>query len=160
MQTTGDFQIPPPRTGGTDRGSQPAQQHDVTAQSSAATANNSRSDLGDLVSIVDRNGPTVLSGNQIIIGVVASLLLVALFWFVGRSLADTLIKQFAEVSAAKRAGLALTAFLSVVGAAATFGILGNYWLMPYFFAPAGSLSILLFFAFLFSFIGANRSKRK
>ncbi|MBI1329139.1 MAG: hypothetical protein GC166_04450 [Alphaproteobacteria bacterium] len=154
MQSTGDIQIPQPSTSDSDQQTPEAQQQPGTPST------NSGPGLDDFMSLVGRNEPQSLSGNQIIIGIGISLVLAVLFWFVGRIVTDTLVKQFAEVGAAKRAGLALTAFLSVIGVAITFGILGNFWLVPFFFAPAGALTALLALVSLFTFIGANRSKRK
>jgi hypothetical protein len=101
-----------------------------------------------------------LGGNDVIIGIGISLVLAAIFWFVGRVVTDTLVKQFAEVGASKRAGLMLFLLLTVMGAFATFGFLGNFWLATYFLIPAASLSALMLIVFLFSLVAANRTKRR
>jgi hypothetical protein len=104
--------------------------------------------------------PHGLGGNDVIIGIGISLVLAAIFWFVGKVLTDTLVKQFAEVGSAKRAGMMLFLFLAVVATFATFGFLGNYWLALYFLIPGATLAVLLFFMLIFSLVAANRSKRK
>lgn len=101
-----------------------------------------------------------LGGNDVIIGAGISLVLAAIFWFVGRILTDTLVKQYAEVGSAKRAGVMLFLFLTVLGAFVTFGFLGNFWLATFFFIPAAALSALLLIIFLFTLVAANRSKRR
>jgi hypothetical protein len=147
-QNSSDIQIPPPQpsNGATNDAQKPVQPALTTGATSPVIS------LG--------SSPPELSGNQVIIGIGISLVLAAVFWFVGRIMTDTLVKQFAEVSAAKRAGIALFAFLASLGISATFGFLGNFWSAPYFLIPAGTLTLLLFLVFLFSFVGANRSRRR
>lgn len=153
MQNSSDVNIPPPQSTPT----QPAQ-----SSPSSPPADQSAPAPGQstLIDVNNLPGPKVLTPNQIIIGAAISLALAVLFWFLGRIVADTLIKQFAEVGAAKRAGIALSIFLSVVGLSVTFGVLGDYWFLPPFFLSTGSLTLLTFGAFIFSLVAANRSKRK
>ena len=101
-----------------------------------------------------------LGGNDIIIGAGVTLVLAIAAWFIGRVLTDTLVKQFAEVGSAKNAGLMLFLLLTDLAAFATFGFLGNYWLMTYFLAAAGSLTFILLCVFIFSLVSANRTKRR
>lgn len=101
-----------------------------------------------------------LGGNDVIIGVAITLVLAVAAWFIGRILTDTLVKQFAEVGSAKRAGLMLFLLLTDLAAFATFGFLGNYWLMTYFLAAGGSLTFILLCVFIFSLVSANRTKRR
>lgn len=139
-----DIQIPPP------------QQQATPAPAAAPTAQT------DVPSIVIPISPEQagLSGNQIVLGVGISIALAILFWFVGRIVADTLVKQFAEVGAAKRAGLSLFAFLTILGSFATFGFLGKFWLANMFIIPAASLSSLMFIVFIYTLVASNKSKRR
>jgi len=148
-QNSNDIRIPPPQS---DSSPSPA------AQPATVPPATSQAQLSLPINITPPGGG--LSGNQIIMGVVISLGLAALFWFVGRILADTFVKQFAEVGAAKRAGVALFAFLTSLGISATFGFLGNFWSAPFFLIPAGSLVTLLFLVFIFCMVGASRSRRR
>jgi hypothetical protein len=149
MQSSQD-QIPPPQPSGPD--TSPAPQQQAPSENTVPSIS-----IPFPVNQIERRG---LGGNDIIIGVGVSLVLAAIFWFVGRILTDTLVKQFAEVGAAKRAGVMLFLLLTVLGVFGTFGFLGNLWLATYFLVPAASLSTLMFFVFVFSFVAANRTKRR
>jgi hypothetical protein len=147
MQSNDD--LPPPQQGSPDQGS-----------SSGAAQTGHSVQMGPVQISIPGDKTYGLGGNDVIIGVGVSLVLAAIFWFVGRILTDTLVKQFAEVGSAKRAGLMLFLFLTVLGGFVTFGFLGNFWLANFFFIPAAALSTLLFVIFLFTLISANRSKRR
>jgi hypothetical protein len=147
MMQSGDNQIPAAQQGAQGQSSSaPSGQQSGTVQ------------IGPL----QISGPaeTGLGGNDIVIGVGVSLVLAAIAWFVGRILTDTLVKQFAEVGSAKRAGMMLFLLLADIGTFATFGFLGNYWLTTYFLASSISLTLTLFCVFLYTLIAANRSKRR
>jgi hypothetical protein len=151
QQSDSDFQIPaPPKKG--DQAAPPAP---------PPAGGNTQSPGGDPGSIVPVRDPEIpgLGNNQIFYGVGISLALAVLFWFVGRMLTDTLVKQFAEVGSAKRAGLTLFVFLTVAGAFATFGFLGDFWQVLEFWLPAALLTAVTFFIFLFGLFGALRSRR-
>lgn len=100
-----------------------------------------------------------LHSNQILAGVGISLVLAALFWFIGRMLTDVLVKQYAEVGSAKRAGITLFIFLAVTGVFTTFGFLGNFWNTLVFLIPAILLGALTLFVFLFCLLGALHSRK-
>jgi hypothetical protein len=147
MMQSNDNQVPPPQPSGP--GETP-----VTAPAQPTPS----VQLGPVrIGPVSQSG---LGGNDVIIGVGISLVLAIVAWFVGRILTDTLVKQFAEVGSAKRAGLMLFLLLTDLATFATFGFLGNYWVTTYFLAAGGSLTFILLCVFIFSLVSANRTKRR
>lgn len=149
MMQSNDEQIPPPQQSTSEQNPPaPASQAPGTVQ------------IGSIPVRISGPEPGGLGGNDVVIGIGVSLVLAAVAWFVGRILTDTLVKQFAEVGSAKRAGMMLFLLLTDVGAFATFGFLGNFWMAMYFFVPGIVLTVILFCVFLYTLIASNRTKRR
>jgi hypothetical protein len=144
MQSESDIQIPPAPTKADNTSQQNSQQQEQSA-------------------IVQVPPKVIIEGglrnNQILLGVGISLVLAILFWFVGRMLADTLVKQFAEVGAAKRAGRTFFIFLTVTAIFATFGFIGDLWTAIRFIVPGAGLSFITLVVFLFMLVGAFKTRR-
>jgi hypothetical protein len=146
MQSDNDIQIPPT----------PSRTDNAPLQNSQQQGQSTTVQLPSKVII---EGPQGLHNNQILLGAGISLVLAILFWFIGRMLADTLVKQFAEVGAAKRAGRTLFIFLTVTAIFATFGFIGDLWTAIRFIVPGAGLSFITFVVFLFMLLGAFKSRR-
>lgn len=144
-QSDNDFRIP----------ATPSQTNNSQQQNSQNAAPSPNDDR----QIVHIEGPIGLHNNQILAGIGISLVLAVLFWFIGRMLTDTLVKQFAEVGSAKRAGITLFVFLAISGVFTTFGFLGSFWNTMVFVIPAALLGGLTLFVFFFSLIGALHSRK-